>query len=514
MSKTPLLEALLRADNYPHPADNITLLETHISWVFLSGDYAYKIKKPLDLGFLDFSTLDKRRHCCYEELRLNQRLAPQLYLDVVAIHQQGDKIQISSDHNNAIEYAVQMRRFSQQQMLEHCLLRDEITPQQIEQFASKMAHFHQNITRATPTDGHGSFQCVAEALEENFHHIEQSNITASLNNHKQATLAQLQQFHDNIDQRQANGFIRECHGDLHLANLVVLDDQITPFDCIEFNPNFYWIDVISEIAFLIMDLQQRGYANFANQFLNQYLSQTGDYAGVVLLPLYLNYRAMVRAKISAIRLQQPIDPQQRLAEQALLESYLALAEHYCQPQKGALIITHGLSGSGKSWLCRQLSPHLNAIQIRSDVERKRLFSDLSKDSLYSAATTQATYHHLRNIAEQLICSGVTVLIDATCLQLWQRQLFQQLANQQQKPFLVLQLLVPFPQLEENIRQRQQLKQDPSEADLAVLAKQFSQFHPLAEGAELVNYHWGENPSTTLQAIQQKLGPVDVSFSPL
>lgn len=507
MQKTllpPLIEMLLRKESYTHPAEQITLMETHISWVILAGDFAYKIKKPLNLGFLDFSTLEKRRHYCTEELRLNQRLAPQLYLNVVAISQQDQDIVITTESQHAIEYAVQMRRFSQQQMLLPCLQQHQVSSQQIRQFANTMATFHQQIARTQSVDSYDQYREFVAVVDENFHHIQQFSPSPQLDTHHKITLDQIQHHKSLIQQRQRNGFVRECHGDLHLANLVVLEQKIVPFDCIEFNPKLYWIDVISEIAFLIMDLQQRGYDEMANQFLNQYLQQTGDYHGIVLLPIYLNYRAMVRAKISAIRLQQEDDTSARDGEHQQFSRYLRLAQDYSQQRTGALIITHGLSGSGKSWLCQQLSPPLNAIQIRSDVERKRLFNGLPEEQLYSTVKTRDTYHHLRYLAEPLISSGEVVLIDATCLQPWQRTLFQELAEKCQVPFLILQLHVPYTQLEKNILHRQKLKNDPSDADLAILAKQYSTYHAIPNTPSVINHQWQNEISTTLDTIQQKL----------
>ncbi len=508
---TPMIQALLSPECYPHPCDNIQLIETHISWVILTGEFAYKIKKTLDLGFLDFSTLEKRYYFYQEELRLNQRLAPSLYLDVVAIVKHRNDWVISNTLGNAQEYALRMKQFPQQSMLEACLGQGKIVSQHILQLAESIAVFHQQIDRSSPSGTHGRVEATRNAIEENFQQLHQLQHKLSLTQLHKAVREQLEQLRPLMAQRFNQGYVRECHGDMHLGNMVLLEDKITLFDCIEFNPELYWIDVISDIAFLIMDLQHRGYCEWANAFLNHYLAQTGDYEGIPLLPLYLGYRAMVRAKVSAIQLQQT-NPEKKSQElQSDLQDYLQLSQKYTQVRRGVLIITHGLSGSGKSWLCQKLAAKLDAIHLRSDVERKRLFQlpglsnnhSLRDRDIYTPQATQATYQRLLDISQPLITNGFVVLVDATFLSPEQRQQFKQLALQQSCPFLILQLDTPIPQLQENILKRQQANKDPSEADLKVLQQQLQQFQP-EHGKNIITHHWQDDIDITYQKVLQKL----------
>lgn len=513
MDRPPLITALLSPACYPHACSKIELIETHISWVILTGKYAYKIKKPLNLGFLNFASLDKRHHYCKEELRLNQRLAPQLYIDVVAIYYNGPQLSIVEAHPEAVEFAVRMHQFSQQQMLTSCLHRHTIETRHIKQLAYDIAHFHLTHNQQQNNPHHGNINSPLHAIEDNFHHLTQCLPNIDLNQLHQDLHEKCQSLRPLMTQRLQQGFVRECHGDMHLGNMVMLDDHITLFDCIEFNPDFFWIDVMSDIAFLLMDLQHRNYPEWANQLLNHYLSKTGDYAGLPLLSLYQSYRAMVRAKVTAILLQQHNNPEEQYTALESVNAYLKLAQQFIRPSRGALIITHGLSGSGKSYLCQQLSPQLNAIHLRSDVERKRIFSinpeiethtALSQQH-YSPQAKQVVYRHLLAISSLLIEHGFTVLVDATFIDHEPRDHFQQLAADKGCPFIILQLDAPSQQLRHNIHQRQRHSLDPSDADLSVLRKQQQHYQSLpAECSSLIQHHWGDEIKQTLHAIRQKL----------
>ena len=361
-----LIRSLLQPAVYEHPVREIQLIETHISWVILTGDYVYKIKKPVNFGFLDFSTLEKRHHYCEEEIRLNRRLAPQLYLDVVRICGTPQKPQINGD-GPVIEYAVRMRQFSQQNQLDRLLDTQGLDVALMDQLAQTVARFHLSIRPVESDSPFGDFSHVKQPMMENFSQIRTALSNESVNQRLVAienwVTSQLLALKDTIEQRKANGFIRECHGDMHLRNIALWKQEIVIFDCIEFNENFYWIDVISEIAFLIMDLEDRQQQACATRFLNAYLAITGDYAGLVLLRLYKVYRALVRAKVDALRASQ--EPPGSATCQAAVDDclqYLHLAEQYTQPTTPCLLINHGLSGSGKSYVSRLLLQELPAIQ--------------------------------------------------------------------------------------------------------------------------------------------------------
>jgi len=360
----------------PDTCESKEYFETHISWVLLTGKFVYKIKKPVNFGFLDFSTLEKRRVCCEQELRLNRRLAPRIYLDLVSI---SGSYQLMPASGEALEYAVKMLQFPQSAQMDHMLEAGKLTIGHMDAIARMVAEFHQAVAVANESMDHGSKTAVINPVIENFIQIEQHSDIAAYKD----VLSKLKKWSDNefsrletvFTQRKRDGFIRECHGDMHLRNLVWLEDAgPVAFDCIEFNPALRWIDVISEVAFLVMDLQDRHQSQLANRFLNSYLEVTGDYAGLTPMPFYLCYRAMVRAKVDILRLEQKnVSQQERAGIIAEFESYLELASGYTRQSSPKLILMRGVSASGKSTVSSALVDTLGAIRIRSDVERKRMF---------------------------------------------------------------------------------------------------------------------------------------------
>lgn len=487
------ISSMLNPDVYDHPVKKIELIETHISAVILTGDFVYKIKKPVDFGFLDFSTLEKRHACCLDELRLNRRMAPDIYLDVVAITGTPEQPVIGGS-GEAIEYAVKMAQFPQSAELDLKLTAGELKNEHMDAIADMVADFHAHIDVADDSMDYGDKDVVYQPVEENFRQIREHIDTGPY----EKTLATLEQWSQSefaclspvFEQRKQAGFIRECHGDMHLRNMLWLDsdeeDRPLAFDCIEFNAHLRWIDVISEVAFLVMDLQSRQQLQLANRFLNKYLEDTGDYAGVAVLPFYLCYRALVRAKVDALRLEQKnIAPQERTQSLAEFEDYLQLAASYTKQPAPKLIIMRGLSASGKSTVSQQLLDAAGMIRIRSDVERKRLF-DVAIDEhgaseinagLYSAQASQQTYAKLLELAEAVIRSGYSVIIDAAFLKHEQRQPFQQRAQQLSVPYFILEVTAPVEVLRQRIIAR---TNDVSDAGLAVLEHQFANRQPLHE----------------------------------
>jgi hypothetical protein len=474
---------------YDHPVESCRLIETHISWVLLTGDYAYKVKKPLDLGFLDFSTLAKRRLYCEEELRLNRRLAPSLYLEVVAITGSAEAPVLGGE-GEPIEYAVKMVQFPQAAQLDRMLAVGRLRPEQLDAFARRVAEFHRQAAVAGSDTPFGEPAQVWQPMAENFAQIRErisgADALESLSALAQWSEARFTELSPLLRQRKAGGFIRECHGDMHLRNLAWIDEAPIAFDGIEFNPNLRWIDVVSEIAFLVMDLQDRGEAPLAQRFLNGYLERSGDYDGLALLRLYLVYRALVRAKVAAIRLDQPdMGPAQRDDAEAEFARYLSLAEGYTRKPSPTLLLTRGLSGSGKTTLTQPLLERLPAIRIRSDVERKRLFGLLAEEDghaapaegIYSAEATDKTYRRLLTLAEGMLAAGHSVIVDATFLKREQREPFRRLATQSGVGFAILDMRAPAETLRQRLRQR---KGDASDADLAVLAHQLEHYGPLDE----------------------------------
>lgn len=500
-----LLRAMRQPACYNHPVAAVELIETHISWIFLAGDYAYKLKKPVNFDFLDFSTLAKRRHFCQEELRLNRRFAPQLYLAVVTIGGQPGALRLNG--RPVVEYAVKMRRFAQAAQLDRLLAAGKLTDTQIEQFASLLARFHQRAAIAGATDRFGSTAAVREPVEENFRQIrpllpttEQQQLD-KLQSWSQQELTQQQEL---LVQRKAAGCIRECHGDIHLANIAWFEEQPLLFDCIEFNENLRWIDVINDCAFLLMDLDDRGETRRGWRFLNCYLQETADYQGLQLLRCYKVYRAMVRAKVLCLRLAQAgLSGAERELNLARYHSYLRLADSYTSAPARALIITHGLSGAGKSSFARALADRSCAIHLQSDRERKRLHgltatansNSAVAGGIYSAQAHLATYERLQQLATIVLTAGYPVIVDATFLQQAQREQFRLRADQLKVPLIILDFVVAEAELRRRIQQRTVAGDGISEANLSVLQQQLAQQQPLDKQEQALTVQ--VNPASTV-----------------
>ena len=471
---------------FAHPIKYLRLIETHISWIILTGDYAYKIKKPVDFGFLDFSTLEKRRFYCTEELRLNRRFAPEIYLELVAIRGSESAPRLHGS-GNVIEYAIKMMEFPQQCLLSAHASRHDLNPDMIDAIAATVATMHAGSDRADPVSDFGAATVAAQWSEENMVHIAQAMGTEFLPN-SYFKLKRWYQENNNllasIDARKQDGFVRECHGDLHLGNMALIIGRVTLFDCIEFNPQLRWIDTISEVAFVAMDLQARGYPDYCWRFINHYLEISGDYAGVGLLRYYFIYRALVRAKVEALRIeQQDRDTKICLLHLKPVIDYIDLAGRWADSHCTGMIIMHGLSGSGKSTIAAQLVEALGAIQIRSDVVRKHLFdlepaaqTDTALDQgIYTEDATELTYRRLQLIAQTIINAGFTVILDATFLQQSRRRQMLETQTGNACNRIIINCEAPVAELRKRIIERED---DPSEANLAVLEQQLLTRQPL------------------------------------
>ncbi len=485
------LQALQNPALYEHPVSEFKLIETHISWILLTGHYAYKIKKPVNLGFVDFSTLEKRHHYCQEELRLNRRLAPMLYLEVVSFTGT-PRHPLIGGKGTPFEYAVKMKQFPPEARLDLVLQRGELRPFHIDRLARDIADFHARIAVADAKSPFGEPEAVHGHTMDNFTTLRQ----LIADNEKREVIETVARWSDDsfgqlreaIAERKAKGHVRECHGDMHLGNMVLLNGRVVVFDCIEFNPALNWIDVISELAFLVMDLEQRGHSGLAFRFLNGELEQSGDYPGIRLLTYYLVYRAMVRAKVAGIRLSQTAPRSlERVQQEQELQEYLRLAQRYIRPRKPHLFITHGLSGSGKTHLTQPLLERLRAFRIRSDVERKRMFglppearsAAAPGKGIYTPQATQQLYAHLLTLAEGILQSGYPVIVDATFLKRSHRDRFRELARRAGAAFTILDFQADTATLRARIQRREQEKKDASEATVAVLERQLAGREPLA-----------------------------------
>jgi len=494
-----MIDGLCRPGAYPHPVETVERVETHISWVFLAGEYAYKFKKPLDLGFLDFRDRERRVHYCREELRLNGRLAPDLYLEVVGARCTSQGCSIGSLEEDA-EPAVRMRRFPAEAQLDRLLEAGRLDATALETFAVTLAEFQRSLRPASRKDGYGDAAAVARPALANFEAIRADALDAG----NQASLAKLAEWTraraanlaPRFEARLDAGLVREGHGDLHLSNLVMLDGRIAAFDGIEFDPALRWIDLQSEVAFLLMDLEARGRRDLGWRFYNAWLAAFGDYDGVALLPWYLVYRHLVRAKIAAIRLgQSGISTADAEQARERMARHVRFAATHAEPATPRLILMHGASGSGKSYLARRLAPHLPAVWVRSDAERKRIHgleptAETSADlgaGLYAAAASARTYARLAEIARTALSAGFSVVIDAAFLESERREAFLELGLEQGAVPMVLACQAPPDVLRQRVATR---RGDPSDAGLEVLEAQLSR--PIAIGPLESRYRMNVN----------------------
>jgi hypothetical protein len=480
-----LLDALQNPALYNHPVLRFEVIETHISWVLLTGPYAYKIKKPVNFGFVDFSTIDKRRFFCEEEVRLNRRLAPAWYLDVVAITGAPDRPCLGGA-GPALEYAVKMWQFPHEARLDRVLDRGELTPERLDTLITAVAEFHGRAAVAGPDTVFGTPDRIAVRIRENLDTLKERAMDPvdlsrldRLTHESEAAHAALAEV---FDSRKRDGFIRECHGDLHLANVAWVDDTPLIFDCIEFNEDLRWVDVLSEVAFLAMDLEHRGAGRLARRALNAYLEATGDYPGLRVFGYYHAYRSLVRAKVTCLTwAQQGHDDATRARLVHDYRSYLTLADGPPEPARPFVAITCGVSGSGKTTVAQAVVEELGAIRIRSDVERKRLFglpaqarTDSGLDTgLYAPDVSARTYARLAEAADPVLDAQWPVVVDAAFLVSSQRAALRAVAQRRNVPFVILDVQAPTPVLRARVVERGRRGKDASDADLFVLNRQLA-----------------------------------------
>ncbi len=502
--QTHLIDGLIRT--LKASGLEITLRETHISWVLLAGDRAWKIKKAVNFGFLDFSTLAKRKQACEEELRLNRRFAPEIYLDVIRICGSADHPVINGE-TATIEYAVRMQRFDENGLLSELADTQQLDTRHIDTIAQQVANIHLQAPVAGPATHWGEPNQVHHWMNESLEHLKrlvsEPGKARQITDIEQLCTRLYKQTRPAIQARNESDFIRECHGDLHLGNMVWIEQQLVPFDCIEFNPALRWIDVISEAAFVMMDLQDRNYPAFAWRFINRYLSITGDYAGLEVLRYYIVYRALVRAKVALLQRDEPETPETRKTR--LTTQYIAyanLAERWLTHYRPALILMHGLSASGKSTVATRLAEQYGCVHLRSDVERKRLhgldpmansFSQTGS-GIYTASSSEKTYQRLYDLASITLSAAYPVIIDAAFLDRKQRHHFQHLAIEHKCPFLIVHCEASRKALESRIIARAQKGDDPSEATLVVLGKQIEQQDSLTENEPYITVSITDTPT--------------------
>jgi uncharacterized protein len=489
VSLPPHLASLLRAEAYPHAVTAVQLVETHISWVFLTGKFAYKVKKPVCYSFVDLRSPEQRAFFCAEELRLNRRFAPELYLEVCVVTLENGSARISG-RGEVVDHAVRMRQFRAADELGALLARGKLAPRELADFGRQLAILHEQLPLPAAEQHWGLPQTVRALLLQNLAEClqaaEKLGAQEGVRSLSEAYGARLDAAEPWLTRRRETGKVRECHGDLHAGNIARYGDHLLAFDCIEFEPAFRWIDVAEDMACLFMDLCARHFAAHGEAFLGGYLFQSGDYQACRLLRLYATHRALVRAKVAALR---AADAEQGGAGAASREehcSYLACARRLLAADRPLLILICGMSGSGKSWLAEQLAPQLHAIHVRSDVERKRIAGLAEgqrsgaalEQGLYSAQMSDRTYEHLRQCAAEVLAGGFSVVVDATFQRRDQRASLGALAAECAATLQVVFCHAPREVLAARIAARERAGADASEADRSVLELQETRFEPI------------------------------------
>ncbi len=489
----------------------VVVHETHISWIFLAGEFAYKVKKPVKTDFLDYSTLENRERLCREELRLDRRFSAGLYLDVVPITRQDGHLRVDG-RGETVEWAVKMRRFAEDALLSHRLDQDRVSEQDVADLAFQVATFHEQTERSDLRHRWGSAEIVLADAMDNLRSLEAAclpGISADLDRLNQWTRDFFDAHQTLFSQRLENGFIRECHGDMHLANVIQWRGVMTPFDGIEFNDRYRWIDVLSDAAFVSMDFAARGRPDLGRSFINAYLEKTGDHGSLPILRWYLVYRALVRAKVSAMRVGESktpsdgeIDRRRGISD---CTQHVELACRFTLPAARRLWITHGFSGSGKTRGSEAIVRQYGAIRFRSDIERKRHHGldpldrpdARQRTQLYGEEASRATYCQLERLARTAIGDGFCVVIDAAFLKHAQRSQFRQIADSLGANFAILDFQADEATLRRRIAQRTTGGTDASDANIAVLESQLAGSEPLrAEETPLV----AELPVVSVRAV--------------
>jgi len=519
--QSKLIASLLKREAYPHPVSSIELIETHISWVILTGSFAYKIKKSLHLDFLDFSTLERRLHFCEEELRLNRRMAPSLYLAVVPICNTDDKPSVGGK-GDVIEYALKMQQFPQSAQLDEQIDDGLLNENDMQELAQTIAAYHRDSKRLDYRSDKDALQRIREPVLDNFAPIVSVVDMEAIRHVQEWVETSLRELESTFIQRRKNGFVRECHGDLHLANLVRLTSGIVAFDCIEFCPDLRNIDVISDVAFLVMDLVARARQDLAAVFINRYLECTGDYGGMAVFGLYFVHYCMVRAKVAAIRSGERDDESGRLHDIEQLKHYLAVAVRWISQPKPRLIAMHGYSGSGKTWLSSQLLSALPAIRVRSDIERKRNQHNGGVASVesppgrgaYTERARSGVYEDMARIVEGLLIAGFDVIADASFLKRTDRDLFRALADKLGVSLVFVDANANKLELARRLQRRNAEGDDVSDASTAVLRYQQEHAEALNASEHKRTVHVATDGHVDSGAIIKKIRQVEKDLSAL
>lgn len=488
-----LIRALQNPKIYPEQPPKVELVQTHISAIFLVGDRVYKIKKPVDFGFLDFTTLEKRKYFCEQEVALNRRLCPEIYLGVVEIKGQDGQIFIGQEQGEVIEYAVLMKKLPSEKMMDRLLAQGKVSAATLQRLASKIASFHKQAKSDEEISAYGQLQVIQQNIEENFVQTEKYVGTClppnSFQEIKENTYRFLENKKNLFKQRITSGMIRDGHGDLHLQH-ICLTDEILIFDCIEFNDRFRYGDVAADIAFLLMDLDYHGFPMLSAELAAYYLRDTKDWPLYLLLNFYKSYRAYVRGKVTSFRLEEKeISPPEKESILKEAQRYFSLAHYYAQKLNVPnIFLMGGLIGTGKSTVARALGNLFHWPVLSSDVIRKELANlppqtrclENFQQGIYAPDFSQRTYQTLYAQAEQILRAGNSVIIDASFNKKKYRAMGMELASKIGANIFFLECTCPAEEIKKRLARRASDIQEPSDGRWEIFADLKRDFEEVVE----------------------------------
>ncbi len=463
-----------------HGGATVERIDTHASIVFLAGPRAYKLKRAVRFDYLDFSTSERRRSLCEAEVRLNRRTAPTLYRGIVAVTHQDDGSYALGGDGSAVDWVVEMNRFPQEALFDRLASVGALGIELMSPLAAAIADFHKAAEQRSDHGGKASMSWVIEGNATGFAEFGRSCLDPSAAYRvTDDAYREVDRRAEILERRRESGYVRQCHGDLHLRNIVLLDGTPTLFDGVEFNDEISCTDVLYDLSFLLMDLWRRRLPRHANAVWNRYLVETADFGGACLLPLFLSCRAGVRAKTSATAAQLQRDAPRRGELERMAREYLALAEELLQPPHPSLVAVGGFSGSGKSTLALGLAPSIGAVPgamvLRSDETRKRLCGVPLLQRLgpegYSSHVSERVYSTVAEQAARVLRAGHGVVVDAVYARAADRRVIEEVAEAASIPFIGLWLDAPESLLIDRTAQR---RNDASDADAGVVRMQRAQ----------------------------------------